>query len=63
MFVLLHQLQLFSHGKPLPEQPSINPQGDPPENSRANTSGLDVSVPKPGTELKVGKSDISSKVY
>ncbi|KAI6682632.1 hypothetical protein NL676_036513 [Syzygium grande] len=53
VFVLLHQLQLFSHGKPLPEQPSINPQGDPPENSRAKTSGLDVSVPKPGTELKV----------
>ncbi|XP_048134111.1 protein TRANSPARENT TESTA 9 isoform X2 [Rhodamnia argentea] len=53
VFVLLHQVQLFSLGRPLPEQPSINPQGDHPENSRAKTSGLDVSVPKPGTELKV----------
>lgn len=53
VFVLRHQLQLFSLGRALPEQPSINAQGDHPENSRAKTSGLNVSVPKPGTELKV----------
>ncbi|XP_010526377.1 PREDICTED: uncharacterized protein LOC104803958 isoform X2 [Tarenaya hassleriana] len=50
VFLLLHQIQIFSLGRPLPEQPPT----DPPEMSLATTSGLDVSVPKPGTELKLG---------
>ncbi|XP_065848454.1 protein TRANSPARENT TESTA 9 [Euphorbia lathyris] len=53
MFVLLHQLQIFSRGSALPEQPPIYPATDVPENSRARTAGLDVSSPKPGTELKL----------
>ncbi|CAG7900523.1 unnamed protein product [Brassica rapa] len=53
VFVLLHQLQIFLLGRPLPEQPRIHPPADISETSRATTSGLDVSVPKPGTEVKL----------
>ncbi|XP_024016405.1 uncharacterized protein LOC18025801 isoform X2 [Eutrema salsugineum] len=53
VFVLLHQLQIFSLGRPLPEQPPIHPPLDISETSRATISGLDVSVPKPGTEVKL----------
>ncbi|CAF1947552.1 unnamed protein product [Brassica oleracea var. botrytis] len=53
VFVLLHQLQIFLLGRPLPEQPPIHPPADISETSRATTSGLDVSVPKPGTEVKL----------
>ncbi|MBA0817101.1 hypothetical protein Gohar_001689, partial [Gossypium harknessii] len=53
VFVLLHQLQIFSLGRALPEQPPIQPQIDIPEISRARAAGLDVSGPKPGTE-KIG---------
>ncbi|KAH1033508.1 hypothetical protein J1N35_045682 [Gossypium stocksii] len=52
VFVLLHQLQIFSLGRALPEQPPIQPQVDVPEISRARAAGLDVSGPKPGTEVK-----------
>lgn len=53
VFVVQHQLQIFTLGRPLPEQPLIYPPGDPPANSRAQTSGLDVSGPKPGTEVSL----------
>ncbi|AEE77444.1 CLEC16A-like protein [Arabidopsis thaliana] len=53
VFVLLHQLQIFSLGRSLPEQPPIYPPADRSETSRATRAGLDVSVPKPGTELKL----------
>ncbi|KAH1232134.1 Protein TRANSPARENT TESTA 9 [Glycine max] len=44
---------LFNSGRPLPEKPLIYPPGDLPANSRAQTSGLDVSGPKPGTEVSL----------
>ncbi|PNX81060.1 hypothetical protein L195_g037075, partial [Trifolium pratense] len=53
VFVLLHQLQLFTLGRALPEQPPIDPTGDLPTNQRAQTSGLDVSGPKAGTEISL----------
>ncbi|WCJ42307.1 Protein TRANSPARENT TESTA 9 [Euphorbia peplus] len=53
VFVLLHQLQIFSRGSALPEQPLLSPATDVPENSRARTAGLDVSSPKPGIEVKL----------
>ncbi|CAH2051258.1 unnamed protein product, partial [Thlaspi arvense] len=53
VFVLLHQLQIFSLGRPLPEQPPIHPPADRSETSRATSAGLDVSVPKTGTEVKL----------
>ncbi|WZZ72761.1 hypothetical protein YC2023_084131 [Brassica napus] len=53
VFVLLHQLKIFSLGRPLPEQPPIHPPADRSETSRATTAGLDLTVPKPGTEVKL----------
>ncbi|XWS73298.1 hypothetical protein CRYUN_Cryun02cG0116300 [Craigia yunnanensis] len=53
VFVLLHQLQIFSLGRPLPEQPPIHPPINIPEISRARAAGLDVSGPKPGTEIRL----------
>uniref|UniRef100_A0A2P2KZM3 Uncharacterized protein LOC103950464 isoform X2 n=1 Tax=Rhizophora mucronata TaxID=61149 RepID=A0A2P2KZM3_RHIMU len=53
VFVLLHQLQIFSFGGILPEQPYIYPPTDAPENSRARTAGLDALGPKPGTKLNL----------
>ncbi|XP_015900238.3 protein TRANSPARENT TESTA 9 [Ziziphus jujuba] len=53
VFVLLHQLLIFSLGRILPEQPPINPPADISENFRAKTAGLDASGPKPGTELRL----------
>ncbi|XP_027942316.1 protein TRANSPARENT TESTA 9 isoform X3 [Vigna unguiculata] len=53
VFVVLHQLQIFTLGRPLPEKPLIYPPGDLPANSRAQTSGLDLSGPKPGTEINL----------
>ncbi|GLT97385.1 hypothetical protein SLE2022_149520 [Rubroshorea leprosula] len=52
-FVLLHQLQIFSLGRPLPEQPPNQPLIHVPEKSRARTACLDVSGPKPGTEIRL----------
>ncbi|KFK40296.1 hypothetical protein AALP_AA3G356800 [Arabis alpina] len=57
VFVLLHQLQIFSLGRPLPEQPPIHPPAGRSETSRATVAGLNVLVPKPGTELKLGAVD------
>ncbi|KAJ6673150.1 PROTEIN TRANSPARENT TESTA 9 [Salix viminalis] len=51
VFVLLHQLHVFSLGRALPDQPPACLPSDIPENSRARTAGLDVSGPKLGTEL------------
>ncbi|WZZ02681.1 hypothetical protein YC2023_088602 [Brassica napus] len=51
--VLLDEWKKCKKGKPLPEQPRIHPPADISETSRATTSGLDVSVPKPGTEVKL----------
>ncbi|KAK7329129.1 hypothetical protein VNO77_23275 [Canavalia gladiata] len=56
VFVLLHQLQIFTLGRTVPEQPLIYPPGDLPENSRAQTSGIDVLGPKPGTEVSLVNS-------
>ncbi|XP_058755619.1 protein TRANSPARENT TESTA 9-like isoform X2 [Vicia villosa] len=53
VFVVLHQLQLFTLGRALPEQPPIHPPGDLPANCRAKTSGLDVSGPKAGTDISL----------
>ncbi|XVE71913.1 hypothetical protein DITRI_Ditri10aG0189300 [Diplodiscus trichospermus] len=53
VFVLLHQLQIFSLGRALPEQPPILPPIDIPEISRARRAGLDVSGPRPGTEIRL----------
>ncbi|KAE8056716.1 hypothetical protein FH972_013462 [Carpinus fangiana] len=53
VFVLLHQLQLFSLGRALPDQPPICPPASSPESSRAKTACLDASGPKPGIELKL----------
>ncbi|XVF19047.1 hypothetical protein REPUB_Repub11eG0076800 [Reevesia pubescens] len=53
VFVLLHQLQIFSLGRALPEQLPIHPPIDISEMSRARTAGLDVSGPKPGTEIRL----------
>ncbi|CAL5184575.1 unnamed protein product [Lathyrus oleraceus] len=52
VFVLLHQLQIFTHGRTLPEQPLIYRPYDHRMDSRAQSSGL-VSVPKPGTEMNL----------
>lgn len=54
VFVLLHQLLIFSLGRILPEQPPINPPADISENSRAKTASVDALGPKPGTELRLG---------
>ncbi|KAJ6331798.1 hypothetical protein OIU76_010226 [Salix suchowensis] len=54
VFVLLHQLQIFSLGRALPEQPPTCPPSEIPENSRAGNAGLDVSGPKLGSELRLG---------
>ncbi|KAM5553667.1 hypothetical protein ABKV19_025751 [Rosa sericea] len=53
VFVLLHQLQIFTHGRPLPEQPPIYPPADLLENSRAKSAGIDASGPKLGNELRL----------
>ncbi|CAI0407278.1 unnamed protein product [Linum tenue] len=53
VFVLLHQLQIFCLGRALPEQPPFYPPADTPGASRARTAGIDGSIPKPGTELRL----------
>ncbi|KAJ9550806.1 hypothetical protein OSB04_014851 [Centaurea solstitialis] len=51
VFVLLHQLQIFSAGRSLPDQLPLLPPADFPESSRAKTAGLNVTGPKLTTEL------------
>ncbi|KAJ7979394.1 Protein CLEC16A like [Quillaja saponaria] len=53
VFVLLYQLQIFTLGRALPEEPPIYPPPDIPGNSRAKSSGIGVSGPKTGTELNL----------
>ncbi|MFS7960448.1 hypothetical protein Hanom_Chr08g00703271 [Helianthus anomalus] len=53
VFVLLHQLQIFSSGRPLPDQPPILPPADIPEVSRAKSEGLNIIGPKLSTELRL----------
>ncbi|KAE8651683.1 hypothetical protein Csa_021300 [Cucumis sativus] len=53
VFVLLHQLQSFSLGKALSEQPCIDPPSEISDCSRAKVAGLDASGPKPGAELRL----------
>ncbi|KAM7269361.1 hypothetical protein ACFE04_024858 [Oxalis oulophora] len=53
VFVLLHQLQIFSLGRPLPEKPAIYPPDDLPERTRARTAGVDISGPKPNMEIRL----------
>ncbi|XP_048423754.1 protein TRANSPARENT TESTA 9-like isoform X1 [Pyrus x bretschneideri] len=53
VFVILHQLQIFSLGRTLPEKPPIKPPADAFENSRAQSAGLDAAGPKLGTELRL----------
>ncbi|KAL8139778.1 hypothetical protein V2J09_005799 [Rumex salicifolius] len=52
--VLLYQLQMCFHGRPLPDHPPLQYSVDIPENSRAKTVGLENGSPKPGTEIKLG---------
>jgi hypothetical protein len=58
VFVLLHQLHIFSLGRALPDQPPTCLPSDIPENSRARTAGLDASGPKLGAELRLGQFSI-----
>ncbi|PIA43692.1 hypothetical protein AQUCO_01800029v1 [Aquilegia coerulea] len=53
VFVLHHQLQIFSEGGALPDQPPVVSSIDLPSNSRAAIAGLDVLHPKPGTEINL----------
>ncbi|KAL2338692.1 hypothetical protein Fmac_013138 [Flemingia macrophylla] len=56
VFVLLLQLQIFTLGIALSEQPTIYPPGDLLENFRAQGSGLNVSGPKAGSEISLGNA-------
>ncbi|CAN4084970.1 unnamed protein product [Withania somnifera] len=53
VFVLLHQLHIFSVGKVLPDQPPIYPTVDVMETSRAKRAGVDSLGPKPSIELSL----------
>ncbi|KAK9097477.1 hypothetical protein Sjap_022974 [Stephania japonica] len=53
MFVLHHQLQIVCSGGSLPDQLPLNSAIDPIENSRALTSGIEVTVPRAGTEISL----------
>ncbi|KAM7274315.1 hypothetical protein ACFE04_028979 [Oxalis oulophora] len=53
VFVLLHQLQIFSLGRALPEQPPIYPPADLPKRTRAITISVDISGPKTNTEISI----------
>lgn len=52
--MLLHQLQIFSLGRALPDQPNILPPSDATQSFRAKAAGLGAFGPKPGTELRLG---------
>ncbi|MQL95210.1 hypothetical protein Taro_027874 [Colocasia esculenta] len=53
VFVLRHQLLVFSSGGTLPDQPLVDSPTSHPVHSRAKVAGLDVLVPKPGTEINL----------
>lgn len=52
--MLLHQLHIFSLGRPLPDQPPIDPPVDVREKSRGQIAGVDIVGPKPSAELSLG---------
>lgn len=56
VFVLRHQLLIFSSGGSLPDQPPVNSPRSFLVHSRAKSAGLDVLVPKPGTEVNLGQT-------
>ncbi|KAK9099782.1 hypothetical protein Scep_023212 [Stephania cephalantha] len=53
VFVLHHQLQIVCSGGSLPDQLPVNSATDSTENSRALTSGIEVMVPRAGTEISL----------
>ncbi|KAK3011430.1 hypothetical protein RJ639_012308, partial [Escallonia herrerae] len=53
VFVLLYQLQKFSLGRALTDQPPTHPPIDAPENSRTRIAGIDNLGPKPSVELNL----------
>ncbi|KAJ0965598.1 hypothetical protein J5N97_026736 [Dioscorea zingiberensis] len=53
VFVLQRQLLISSFGGVLPDQPAVDSSISTPVRSRATTAGLDVIVPKPGTEINL----------
>lgn len=54
MYVLIHQLHIFSLGNVLPDQPPVHPSLAITEKSRAANAGIDISGPKPGAEVNLG---------
>lgn len=53
VFVLIHQLHIFSLGNVLPDQPPVHPPIAVNEKSRASKAGIDIFGPKPGTEVNL----------
>ncbi|KAL5699620.1 hypothetical protein ACHQM5_030497 [Ranunculus cassubicifolius] len=54
IFVLYHQLQIFSQGGALPDYPSLSSPTDISSSSRAAIAGLnDILSPKDGTEINI----------
>ncbi|KAK9097780.1 hypothetical protein Syun_024825 [Stephania yunnanensis] len=53
VFVLHHQLQIVCSGGSLPDQLPVNSATDSTENSQALTSGIEVMVPRAGTEISL----------
>lgn len=53
IFVLHHQLQIFSDGGALPDHPPIASPVDPSSDSRAAIAGLNNTFPKDGTEINL----------
>ncbi|KAK1316263.1 hypothetical protein QJS10_CPA05g02405 [Acorus calamus] len=51
VFVFHQQLLLNSSGLALPDLPPVHSPSNPSINSRAKCAGLDLCVPKPGTEI------------
>lgn len=55
VFVLEHQLLLFSSGGSLPDEPHLHSPINSPVQSRAEAAGLDALPPKLGSEISLGK--------
>ncbi|KAJ8634527.1 hypothetical protein MRB53_008794 [Persea americana] len=53
VYVLCHQLRIFSIGGTLPEEPPVCSPSDLLVNPRAKTAGLDLLTPKPGVEINL----------
>lgn len=54
VFVFQRQLLVFSLGGTLADQPTINSPMFSPRGSETKSAGLDVLVPKPGSEIDLG---------